>query len=317
MNSDIEISVTNMGSGSPSLTKIIGANYAVIVQVTAAVAASDGVNDGTPAVYERRMVQKVISSNSFTIDNKFSKLFSNVDHSKSEFYFESCPSLTYENYDDRTENGPGVISGTGASYTYDNTQYAEVTSTDADFDINVRVGFDIVLRNAGVKRRVTKIVTNTKIHINRPFNDYVNNAPTGFSNHAWQFVVKKGYDKNGLIVSGEGYDKKHAYGSDYHVHWKPRYNTGGSNARQQGGIGNSKQVYGHQLKSSTTSSGAGILMQDPYLLYPPVCYNNGRCVPKTSHSLVGIEKLMETCTGGSCTAKKGEISSSSTGNSIH
>jgi len=319
----ITVDQTSMGGTDKSLTHTIGKDYAIIVQVRKKVEKATtayGADTTTPAIYERRMVKRVTSASTLIIDRKFSESFNNNDghaDSSDKFFYESCPSLTYENFDDRTENGPGTISGTGASYTYDNTQYAEVTSTDADFEVNVRVGFEIVLRNTGVKRRVTKVVTNTKIHVNRPFNDYVNNAPTGFSNHAWQWVVKKGYDKNGLVVGGEGYDKDHAYGSDYHLYWKPRYNTGGSNARQQGGVSNSKQVYGHQLKSSTTSSGAGILMQDPYLLYPPVCYNNGRCVPKTSHSLVGIEKLMETCTGGTCTAKKGEISSSSTGNSIH
>jgi hypothetical protein len=310
INSDIEISVSNLGSGANSLTKIIGANYAVIVQVTAAVDPVDGVHDGTPAVYERRMVEKVISSSSFTIDNKFSKLFDNVAQSKSEFYYESCPSLTYENYDDRTENGPGVISGTGASYTYDNTPYAEVTSSDANFNTNVRVGYEIILRNTGVKRRVTKVVSDTKIHINRPFNDYVNSAPVGFSQHAYQYVVKKGYDKNPK--------KEHAYGSDYHHHWKPAYYTGGQNSRQQKTItwtnGYSDQIYAHQMMSSTTTSGATITMQDPYLLVAPVCYNNGRCVPKTSHSLVGVEQKLMNADGS---ARKGSIMSSSTSNYVH
>jgi len=311
INTDIEISVANMGAGTPSLTKVIGENYAVIVQVTPAVSASDGVNDGTPAVYERRMVKKVIGKDKFTIDNKFSKLFSGTTDGKNEFYYESCPSLTYENYDDRTENGPGVISGTGASYTYDNTPYAEVTSTDAAFATNVNVGYEIVLRNTGVKRRVTKVVSDTKIHINRPFNEYVNSAPVGFSQHAWQYVVKKGYDKNPK--------KEHAYGSDYHHHWKPAYNTGGQNSRQQKSIqwdanGFSDQIYAHQMMSSTTTSGATITMQDPYLLVAPVCYNNGRCVPKTSHSLVGVESKLVNADGS---ARKGSIMSSSTSNYVH
>eukprot|EP00657_Telonema_sp_P-1_P000863 TRINITY_DN1176_c0_g2_i1.p1 TRINITY_DN1176_c0_g2~~TRINITY_DN1176_c0_g2_i1.p1 ORF type:complete len:1751 (-),score=531.36 TRINITY_DN1176_c0_g2_i1:55-5307(-) len=304
----VSVDQISMGGDLMSLTKSIGKGYAVVVQVTAATVS-------TPAVYERRMVKRVTSKNTFVIDRKFSKAFNNSETGGSSlFHYESCPSLSYENYDDRVENGPGVISGSGASYTHDNTQHAEITSTDANFDINVRVGFEIVLRNTAVKRRVTKIVTNTKIYVNRPFNDYVNGAPTGFSNHAWQFVVKKGWDKNGAIVSSEGYDKKHAYGSDYHMHWKPRYNTGGSNARQQGVLSNEKQLFSHQMKSSTTTSGAGILSQDPYLLYPPVCYNNGRCVPKTSHSLVGVENLVRN---SDTSARKGEIVSSSVANVVH
>jgi len=311
----VTVDQTSMGGNNVSLTHTIGKDYAVIVQVTPSTSHQPGVHGGTPPVYERRMVKRVTSQNSFVIDRKFSQAFQNTAvNGSSIFYFESCPSLSYENFDDRTENGPGVISGTGASYTYDNTQYAEVTSSDAHFETNVRVGFEIIHRNTGIKRRVTKVVTDTKVHINRPFNDYVNNAPTGFSNHAWQFVVKKGYDKNGLIVSSEGYDKKHAYGSDHFIHWKPKYNTGGNNARQQGAISNERQLYSHQLKSSVTTSGAGILMQDPYLLYPPVCYNNGRCVPKTSHSLVGVEQRINDAAGS---ARKGEIASSSTGNMIH
>merc|ERR1711959_463403 len=130
-------------------------------------------------------------------------------------------------------------------------------------------------------------------------------------NHAYQIVTKKGWDKNPSDQS--------AYGSDHHLHWKTAPNTGGSNSRQQASIGwdanqFSDQLYSHQMISSTTTSGAQIKMQDPYLLGPPVCYNNGRCVPKTSHSLVGVEYKMVNSDG---TDRKGSIMSSSTSNFVH
>jgi len=297
----VEVDQVSMGGSNVSLTHTVAAGYAIVVQTAA-------------RTYERRLIQRITDKNKLVVDRKFTTTFDNIVGGFAYYHYESCPSLTYENQDDRIENGPGLITGTGASYVYDNTQYAEITSTDARFEINLRVGFEIELRNTGVKRRVTKIVTDTKIHINRPFNDYINSAPVGFSNHAWRYVVKKGTDKNGIVVAGVSYDKKHAYGSDYFLHWKPKYNTGGTNSRQQGAIQNERQMYSHQMKSSVTSSGARILMQDPYLLHPPVCYNNGRCVPKTSHSHVGVESVIKD-TGGS--VRLGEIRSSSSSNAVY
>lgn len=320
-----------------SLTQSVAAGYAIVVRTSPKDETCDDPT-GTTAkrggcfTYERRMIRSVTSSGEVIVDRKFTQTFDNTPSgpggtgvNNNMFHYESCPSLTYENFDDRTENGFGTITGTGASYTYDNTQYAEITSTDAQFEVNVRVGFEIELRNTGVKRRVTKVVSDTKIQVNRPFADKINGAPVGFSNHAWRFIVKKGTDKNGILVAGDSYDKKHHYGSDFFVHWKPKYNTGGSNSRQQGLIsaGNSgnaadaladKKVYSHQQKSSVTSSGAGVMMQDPYLLYAPVCYNNGRCVAKTSHSHVGTELIIKDAGG---TAVSGEIRSSSTSNAVH
>lgn len=302
----VEMDQTSMGGANVTLTHTVAAGYAIVVQTAF-------------ATYERRIIRRVTSKNELVVDRKFTTTFDNtggVAPAQSPLYhYESCPSLTYENFDDRTENGPGTITGTGASYVYDNTQYAEITSTDASFEVNVRVGFEIELRNTGVKRRVTKVVSDTKIHINRPFADSVNGAPVGFSNHAWRFVVKKGTDKNGILVAGVAYDKKHTYGSDYFVNWKPKYSTGGSNSRQQGPIGSDpKKMFSHQMKSSVTSSGAGILMQDPYLLYAPVCYNNGRCVAKTSHSHVGVEAVIKDGAGA---IRYGEIRSSSVSNAVH
>jgi hypothetical protein len=314
----VTVDQTTMGGGTVSLTHTIGRDYAIIVQVTVANQAPYSTNRPGPPVYERRMVKRISKKNEVVVDSKFSRSFVNsggATGASTMFWYEPCPSLTYENFDDRVENGPGVISGQGASYTYDNTQYAMITSSTADFEINVRVGYEILLRSTGVKRRVTKIVSNTLIHVNRPFYDMVNDAPSGFSDHAWQYVVKKGSDKNILVVNNDAYHGKHAYGSDYHLHAKYRYATGGANSRQQGAVSNPRQVFSHQMKSSTTSSGAGILSQDPYLLYPPVCYNNGRCVPKTSHSHVGIENIIKQ--PGTNTDRLGQIFSSSAANPVH
>merc|ERR1711959_540738 len=101
-----------------------------------------------------------------------------------------------------------------------------------------------------------------------------------------------------------------------HLHWKVRYASGGSNSRQQGKVTNEQQVFAHQMKSSTTTSSAEIKMQDPYMLYPPVCYNNGRCVPKTSHSLVGVEGT-RGANGNGGYSTGGRIFSSSTLNSVY
>jgi len=319
----VTVAQASMGGAGKTLTKTVAAGYAIVVRTSA-------IANTAPFTYERRLIRSVTALDTLVVDRKFT---TTVDNSagggvgNDKFHYESCPSLTYENFDDRTENGPGTITGTGASYVYDNTQYAEITTsgcpndggvtqdTCADFEVNVRVGFEIELRNTNVKRRVTKVVSNTKIHINRPFADSVNGAPVGFSNHAWRFVVKKGTDKNGILVAGDSFDKKHTYGSDFFVHWKPKYNTGGSNSRQQGPIGSDpKKMFSHQMKSSVTSSGASILMQDPYLLYAPVCYNNGRCVAKTTHSHVGVEKIIKDSSDAD---RLGEIRSSSTSNSVH
>jgi hypothetical protein len=308
---EVEIEIDGTQPATQTLTHHLGKEYAIIVQVEGSATESGEQGNPLPPTYERRMVKGITAGNKMIIDRKFSRAFENsafTPDAVTYYHYESCPSLTYENYDHRVENGHGVISATGTSHVYDNTQYAEVTSTDAKFETNFRVGYNVINRNTGVKRRVTKIVSDTKIYINRPFDE-----GRGFSNHAYQLEIRKGVDKNGMVKSGEEYNRQNAYGSDFHIHWKPRYGTGGSNSRQQGRVTNEQQVYAHQMKSSTTTAGHEIKMQDPYLLYAPVCYNNGRCVPKTSHSLIGVEGIDSN--GGR--SQDGRVTSSSVLNNVY
>jgi hypothetical protein len=120
----------------------LGKEYAIIVQVEGSATESGEQGNPLPPTYERRMVKGITAGNKMIIDHKFSRAFENSAFSPAVTYYhyESCPSLTYENYDHRIENGHGVISATGTSHVYDNTQYAEVTSTDAKFETNFRVG---------------------------------------------------------------------------------------------------------------------------------------------------------------------------------
>jgi hypothetical protein len=307
---EVEIEVDTTQPGTQSLTQILGQEYAIIVQVAGASSENGDQGNPLPPTYERRMVKSITAGNKMLIDRKFSRVFDNSQFSPAVTYYhyESCPSLTYENFDHRVENGHGVISATGANHVYDNTQYAEVTSIDAEFEVNFRVGYNIIQRNTGITRRVTKIVSTTKLYVNRAFEE-----GRGFSNHAYQIQIRKGYDKHGSVVGGKTYNKKDDYGSDHALNWKVHYGSGGANSRQKGRVTNEQQVYAHQMKSSTTSSGAEIKMQDPYLLYPPVCYNNGRCVPKTSHSLIGVEGV--DANGGRSQA--GRITSSSVHNNVY
>lgn len=306
---EISVSVdhTSMGGGSNSLTQVIGKSYAVAVKTSSTTAT------GSP-VYERRMVKAVTSKNTFIIDRKFSKAFDSTVDGSNQFHYESCPSATNENSLLRIENGFGTISSTGVSNVYNNVRYTEVDSSDANFQTELAVGYDITLGSSGVKRRITKIVTNTRIHIDSPFHSYVNDAPVAFTHHSYTYTVRKGYDKNGAIVLNEKYDAWDAYGSDHFLHSTPAQNTGGANSRQQGPITDHRQLFSHQRISSVSASGETIKMQDPYLKAAPVCYNNGRCVAKTSHSLVGIEKVIRNSDG---TVRKGEIVSSSSNNYVH
>lgn len=302
----VDFDITSLGGAGKSVTEFLAANYAIIVETQEV----NGVS-----VYERRMVKKITSATQIIVDRKFDTPFNNHAAGRSKkVYFESCPGLTYESYPARVENGVGLISGTGARYVYDNTQYSEVTSSDAQFLSKVKVGYEIVLRNTGAKRRVLKIVSDTMIQVNKPFHEYNNDAPVSFTNHAYQVVVKKFYDKNGVNIAGEDFDKFHSYGSDFMLHSNPKYNTGGVNSRQQGALTDERQLYSHQRISHQTDSGEVIAMQDPYLLFPPVCMNNGRCVPKTSHSLVGLEQRLLLSDG--VTERKGSIMSSSTSNPV-
>jgi hypothetical protein len=303
----VSVDQASMGGDAVSLTHKIGRGYAIVVRTQAQTASS-------PPVYERRVVKKVTSQNTLIVDRKFSRSFDSTVDGASDFHFDSCPSATSENGLARRENGPGVISSTGVSQVYNNNRFTEVDSTDAQFQTNLAVGYYIVLSSTGVKRMVTKIVTDTRVHIEAPFHSYTNGAPVSFTNHAYQYEVANGYDKNGAVVANDRYDVWEDIGSDYFLSWKPQQNTGGSNSRQQGPISDARQLFSHQRMSSVTSSGASVLSQDPYLLSAPVCYNNGRCVDKNSHSLVGIEKVIQNADGS---VRKGEIMSSSTGNAIH
>merc|ERR1711970_868627 len=103
------------------------------------------------------------------------------------------------------------------------------------------------------------------------------------------------------------------------MHWKPETQSG---EYHQNMVSKDSTIYTQNMmgtqtadsKDISTSVRNGQGLQDKYLLYPPVCYNNGRCVPKTSHSLVGVEQRINDANGD---ARKGEISSSSSLNMIH
>merc|ERR1711959_161059 len=79
---------------------------------------------------------------------------------------------------------------------------------------------------------------------------------------------------------------------DFHLHWKPATNYGDYNKQ---GVATDQMIFKRQTIATLArphwTANTFDAKQHKYLLYPPVCYNTGRCVPKTSHSLVGVESL--------------------------
>merc|ERR1719163_91379 len=235
--------------------------------------------------WEKRIVTKIDASGSLTVDSPFSAKFGQGSEPSppTKYNYESCPSLAYENFDMRTENGMGVITSDGTNHVYDNVQYSKITTKAAtaapttndqaaEFVKHLKVGYKLTMD--GITRTVTKIVDNTLIHIDRAFKE-----GTQHKDYSYRFSVTG--PRTG----------------DYHLHWKPSTSTGDYH---QNAVATDKMIYSRNMIATHTKSGA--IMggtrspawnngkQDKYLLYPPVCYNSGRCVPKSSHSLVGVEK---------------------------
>jgi hypothetical protein len=333
---------TLQGYNGATFTKNLMAGYAIITKISG-------------SHYERRYVKSIDSATSLTLDAGFTASFdfSSPTPAPSHVYtYESCPSLTYENFDLRTENGFGVISNTGTNMVYDNVQYSQVTTQTnataplyaARFLEYLKVGYTITLD--GITRTVTKMVDNTLIHIDRAFK-----TGTAYDKYSYRYSVRKT--------------------GDFHLHWKPRTEWGDyhtvhnatdamiysrsmiASATSDGTVvseGSVRDVTASSALNSawwlSTSQGAGYVTstsvegggasgantgissgtasytgtsgvtygsgtqgaptaasssranpsfvssygkQNLYLKYPPVCYNAGRCVPKTSHSLVGVE----------------------------
>merc|ERR1719181_274672 len=250
-------STTVVGYNSSTFTKNLMAGYTIIAKV--------------PGVgYESRSIVSIDSQTKLTVDSPFTAPFgvSHETSAPSDYNYESCPSLTYENFDMRTENGFGVITSDGTNHVYDNVQYAKITSpsitvagtTDqaAEFTHHLKAGYTITMD--GITRTVTKVVDNTMVHVDRAFKEGVQHT-----DYSYRYSVRKT--------------------GDFHLHWKPSTNTGDYH---QINAATDVNIHSRQM-IATAAGGVNIPKQDKYLLYPPVCYNTGRCVPKTSHSLVGVE----------------------------
>jgi len=248
---------TVYGYNSSTFTKNLMSGYKIIGKI------SSGAETGR---WEARTVTSIDSATQLTIDTPFSGDI--LDDSVTYYNYESCPSLTYENFDMRTENGFGVITSDGTNHVYDNVQYAKITSpsitvagtTDqaAEFTHHLKAGYTITMD--GITRTVTKVVDNTMVHVDRAFKEGVQHT-----DYSYRYSVRKT--------------------GDFHLHWKPSTNTGDYH---QINAATDVNIHSRQM-IATAAGGVNIPKQDKYLLYPPVCYNTGRCVPKTSHSLVGVE----------------------------
>jgi hypothetical protein len=262
------------GFNSTTFTKNLMAGYSIIARIP-------DTTDPRAHHYEARQVTSINSATELTIDTPFTAAFGvgqgDPNHAAT-YNYESCPSLTYENFDLRTENGVGLLKSDGTNHVYDNVQYSKITTksvsaagtTDqaAEFTKHLKVGYTLTMD--GITRTVTKIVDNTLLHVNQAFKE-----GTTHTDYTFRYNVRKT--------------------GDYFMHWKPETATGDYH---QNAVAEDKKIHTRSLMGTSTAAGTDIGaaaryggqgLQDKYLLYPPVCYNNGRCVPKTSHSLVGVE----------------------------
>merc|ERR1712159_67772 len=111
------------------------------------------------------------------------------------------------------------------------------------------------------------VVSNTLIHVDRAFKEGVQ-----YTKHSYRYSVRKT--------------------GDFHLHWKPATNVGDYNKQT---VATDQMIFKRQTIATLArphwTANTFDAKQHKYLLYPPVCYNTGRCVPKTSHSLVGVESL--------------------------
>merc|ERR1712159_385798 len=203
------------GYNSSTFTKNLMAGYGIIVKVPSTINTAEtdvaSHSNGRTWIYEKRHIVSIDSATSLTIDSPFSNAFG-IDHggTATTYNYESCPSLTYENFDLRTENGHGVISSDGTNHVYDNVQYSKITTTlpknsvspfnaikndkAALFTRHLKVGYTLTMD--GITRTVTKIVDNTLLHVDRAFKEGV--LHTDFS---YRYSVRKT--------------------GDFHMHWKP------------------------------------------------------------------------------------------------
>jgi len=283
------------GYNGTTFTRNLMAGYGIILKV--------------PGVgWERRIVTEIDSATTLQIDEPFSAPTTVDGTTATTYNYESCPSLTYENFDLRTENGPGVIQSDGTNHVYDNVQYSMIrtykesdvcptaniganinggcTDKAAMFTRNLKVGYTVTMDS--ITRTVTKVVSDTLIHVDRAFKENVQH-----NDFSYRFSVRKT--------------------GDYHLHWKPASESGAHQVSTRVSAGRisswntasqededesateTANVYSRQTISDTALHSVAISnKQDKYLLYPPVCYNSGRCVPKTSHSLVGVETDVTT-----------------------
>jgi len=247
-----------VGHNSATFTKNLMAGYSIIAKVP---------NVG----YEKRTVVSIDSATSLTIDAPFSAGIGAAHEGAGAptiYNYESCPSLTYENFDLRTENGRGVLQSDGTNHVYDNVQYSMIRTYSDDDDANtdkaamfvrhLKVGFTLTMD--GITRTVTKIVDNTLLHVDRAFKENVQHL-----DFSYRYSVRKT--------------------GDYHLHSKPATVTGDYHQTRNA---TAAMIYARSM-ITPDANGEAISKQDLYLQYPPVCYNTGRCVPKSSHSYVGVE----------------------------
>jgi hypothetical protein len=284
-------STTVYGYNSSKFTQNLMAGYAIIAKIPSNINTGDvdvpSWDSARRHIYEKRTIVSIDSATQLTIDSPFSNAFgtNNNDPSTTTYNYESCPSLTYENFDLRTENGHGVISSDGTNHVYDNVQYSKVTTTLPKnpshpynalkddkaglFTRFLKVGYTITADS--VTRTITKIVDNTLLHVDRAF-------------------------KEGVLLTDYSYRYSVRKTGDFHLHWKPATVTGDYHQ-----VANATDAHIHARNMIATAADPVtyngvtqpqyIQKQDAYLQYPPVCYNSGRCVPKTSHSLVGMESM--------------------------
>jgi hypothetical protein len=262
-----------LGHNSTTFTKNLMAGYAIIARIPDA-------TDVRGHHFEKRTVVSIDSMTALTVDSPFTTNFGvgEGDSGALDYYnYESCPTLTYENFDLRTENGYGLLISDGTNHVYDNVQYSKITTksvaaagnTDqaAQFVKNLKVGYTLTMD--GITRTVTKIVDNTLLHVDRAFKEGVQHV-----DYSYRYSVRKT--------------------GDFHLHWKPETERGDYH---QSHVSKDEEIYTRNMMGTTTTAGTDISastrygqgLQAKYHLYPPVCYNSGRCIPKTSHSLVGVE----------------------------
>merc|ERR1712159_424456 len=240
-------SLTINGYNSSTFTKNLMAGYAIIAKVP---------GTGSPVAkqdaWERRHVVSIDSETSLTIDSPFSAAFGTLVNggATTHYNYESCPSITYENFDLRTENGHGVITSLGVNLVYDNVQYSKIITHDDSatgirqtgkaglFTRHLKVGYTLTMD--GITRTITKIVDDTLLHVDRAFKENVEHR-----DYSYRYSVRKT--------------------GDFHLHWKPATETGDYHQIANATDAN---IYARSMIAST-ANGAAITKQNNYLTYPP------------------------------------------------